>query len=163
LQAGALAINLSDVALDSLVQRIAERFRTQTSRHMIVVDFSENFPVILGDEDRLRQVFSNLISNAIKYSPAGGEIRITGRVRTDQVILCVQDQGPGIAVDDIPHVFDRFYRASDASRTTKGAGLGLYLARAVIEAHSGRIWVDPKPGDGARICFSLPRELEQKS
>jgi PAS domain S-box-containing protein len=158
LQAGVLSINLSDVAINALARRIAERFRTQTSSHNIVVDFPEPFPVLLGDEDRLAQVLSNLISNAIKYSSQGGEIRITGQARPEQVIICVQDQGPGIAADDIPHIFDRFYRASEASRTTKGAGLGLYLARAVVEAHGGHIWVDPKPGNGARICFSLPRD-----
>jgi signal transduction histidine kinase len=163
LQAGALAINLSDVALQVMAERIAQRFRTQSGAHAIVVDFPEDFPVILGDEDRLSQVLSNLISNAIKYSPHGGEIRISGRALPEQVVLCVSDQGPGIAVDDIPHVFDRFYRASEASRTTKGAGLGLYLARAVVEAHDGRIWVDPRPGSGARICFSLPRDAAQLS
>ena len=160
LQAGALSMNLSDVAMNVLAERIAERFRTQTNRHTIGVEFSDNFPVILGDEDRLGQVLSNLVSNAIKYSRSGGKIMISGQTRPKQVIICVRDDGPGIAVDDIPHIFDRFYRASDASKTTKGAGLGLYLARAVIEAHGGRIWVDPKPGDGARICFSLPRDTE---
>lgn len=158
LQAGALAINSSDVMVNNLSERIAERFRTQSAQHTIEVEFPDNFPVIMGDEDRLGQVLSNLISNAIKYSPGGGVIRIQGRTLPEQVVVCVSDQGPGIAVDDIPHIFDRFYRAVEASRTTKGAGLGLYLSRAVIEAHGGRIWVDPKPGDGARICFSLPRE-----
>lgn len=157
LQAGALAINESDVALNKLAERISERFRTQTSTHTITVDFPLDFPVVLADEDRISQVLSNLVSNAIKYSPDGGEIKITGKVMPEYVVICVSDQGPGIAPDDIPHVFDRFYRSSDATRKTKGAGLGLYLARAVIEAHRGRIWVDPKPGDGARICFSLPK------
>jgi PAS domain S-box-containing protein len=157
LQAGALAINPSDVALNQLAERNAERFRTQSSIHKISVDFPPDFPVVLADEDRISQVLSNLLSNALKYSPLGGEVRIEGQVHPKQVLVCVSDQGPGIAPGDIPHVFDRFYRSVDVSRSTKGAGLGLYLARAVIEAHGGRIWVDPKPGDGARICFSLPR------
>jgi K+-sensing histidine kinase KdpD len=159
LQAGALAINLSDLALDALTYRIAERFKTQTTVHTIKVDFPSDFPIILGDEDRIAQVLSNLISNAIKYSPKGCEIHIRGQARTKQVVVCVSDQGPGIATADLPYIFDRFYRSSETSRTTKGAGLGLYLARAVIEAHNGRIWVDPQSGDGARICFSLPREV----
>jgi len=157
LQAGGINLNLADLTLESFAEHLAERFRTQSSGHTLVVDFPPNFPVVLADEDRLGQVLSNLLSNAIKYSPEGGEIRISGQVRADQVIICVQDEGVGIAPGDIPHIFDRFYRAEEASRTTKGAGLGLYLTRAIVEAHGGRIWVDPRPGDGARICFSLPR------
>lgn len=162
LQAGALAINHSDVALDALAERIALKFSTQTDRHEILVDFPKGFPVIMADEDRLTQVLSNLLSNAIKYSSDGGEIRISGQNLPEQVIVCISDQGPGILPEDIPHVFDRFYRSSDASRTSKGAGLGLYLAKAVIEAHGGRIWVDPKPGVGARICFSLPKDVRRE-
>ena len=157
LQAGALSINQSDVALNNLTERLAERFRTQTSEHKLIVDFPNDFPVVMADEDRISQVLENLISNAIKYSPTGGEIHISGQVRLQLIVVCVSDQGAGIAPNDIPHIFDRFYRSSEAARKTKGAGLGLYLARAIIEAHHGRIWVDPKPGDGARICFSLPR------
>jgi signal transduction histidine kinase len=80
-----------------------------------------------------------------------------GQVHPQQVVICVSDQGSNCC-GDIPYIFDRFYRAQEASRTTKGAGLGLYLARAVVEAHGGRIWVDSKSGEGARICFSLPRD-----
>jgi signal transduction histidine kinase len=144
--------------MDTMAKKVAEKLQTQTTQHTIKVDFAEKFPIILGDEDRLIQVINNLIQNAIKYSPDGGDIIVSGQVRPTQVIICVRDEGPGIAIEDIPHIFDRFYRASEASKTTKGAGLGLYLTKAVIEAHKGRIWVDPKPGDGARICFSLPRD-----
>jgi len=157
LQAGGLSLNLADMEFGMFAERLAERFRTQTGKHSILVDIPQDFPVVVADDGRLGQVLSNLISNAIKYSPDGGEIRISGQLRADHVIICVQDEGPGIAPGDIPHVFDRFYRAEEASRTTKGAGLGLYLTRAIIEAHNGRIWVEPRPGDGARICFSLPR------
>ncbi|MFZ6028431.1 MAG: ATP-binding protein [Chloroflexota bacterium] len=156
LQAGGFKINLCDLSLPALARSAAERFRTQTGRHTITADFPEDFPVVLADEGRIYQVLSNLISNAIKYAPEG-EICISGSTRPDRVIVCVADQGPGISAEDLPHVFDRFYRAERASKTTKGAGLGLYLARAIVEAHHGRMWVDPQPGEGARICFSLPR------
>lgn len=159
LQANGFAIKRSDVQLADLARRVAERMQTQTSQHKVVVDFQPDFPVVLADENRIQQVLSNLVSNAIKYS-TDGEIRITGQVRPDVVILTVSDQGPGIASEDIPHIFDRFYRAPDMARQTKGAGLGLYLARAVVEAHGGRIWVDTEAGSGARICFSLPRQIE---
>ncbi len=157
LQAGGLTPNLADVSLPTLVGRLAERFRTQSQRHTIVVDFPEKFPVILADENRLSQLLSNLLSNAIKYAPEG-EIRISGETRPAQVIVTVCDQGPGIEAADLPHIFDRFYRSDKAVRKTKGAGLGLFLAKAIVEAHGGRIWVDPQPGSGARICFSLPRK-----
>jgi len=157
LQAGGLSLNLTDINLPNFVEKLAERFRPQASKHDILVEFPTDFPVVVADEERIGQVLSNLISNAIKYSPEGGEIRIRGHARPNLVVICIQDEGSGIAPGDIPHVFDRFYRADSAKRTTKGAGLGLYLTRAIIEAHGGRIWVDPKPERGARICFSLPR------
>jgi len=156
LQAGGLALKRTDVSLPNLAERLAQRFQTQTKKHTLKVDFPADCPVILADESRIEQVLSNLISNAIKYAPRG-EICISGQARSEQVILCVSDQGPGIDPHDMPHIFDRFYRAEGAVRKTKGAGLGLYLARAIVEAHGGRMWVDPKPGSGARICFSLPR------
>lgn len=159
LQANNLSIKRSDVFLSDLAHLIAQRMQTQTSQHTIVVDFPEDFPVVLADEHRINQVLTNLIGNAIKYSP-GGEIKVTGQFRPDIVIICVTDQGPGIAQSDIPHIFDRFYRSTDAVRNTKGVGLGLYLTRAIIEAHDGKIWVDPETGKGARICFLLPRPDE---
>jgi PAS domain S-box-containing protein len=158
LEAGVLSINASDVHLPTVVARVVERFKTQTTKHAFEVDFPEDFPVILADEDRIDQVLYNLVSNAVKYSSNGGKIYLTGSVRNDEVVVCVQDQGQGIAPGDIHHIFDRFYRAEAAQRKTKGAGLGLYLSRAVIEAHHGKIWADPRYNEGARICFSLPRQ-----
>ncbi len=156
LQAGGLSIVPADVSLPMLAERVAERFAQQSNKHMILADFPQNFPVISGDERRLEQVMSNLVSNALKYSP-GGEIRITGSVEPSHVTVCVSDQGPGIDARDLPHIFDRFYRSDRAVKQTKGAGLGLYLARAIVEAHGGRIWADSRADSGARICFSLPR------
>lgn len=158
LEAGVLPIHFTDLSLPTLSKRLAKRFQTQTQKHQIKVDFPDDFPVVLADEARISQVLYNLLSNAIKYSHKGGEIVISGEVKPDQVIIYVSDEGPGIGLGEIPHIFDRFYRAEDAQRKTAGAGLGLYLARAVIEAHNGAIWADPKHKNGARICFSLPRQ-----
>lgn len=160
LEAGVLAINATDFSLPKLVARTVERFKTQTEKHTFTVNFPDDFPVTMGDEDRIAQVMYNLVSNAVKYSPKGGEISISGEVRKDEVIVCVQDQGGGIAPGDIHYIFDRFYRADAAQKKTQGAGLGLYLARAVVEAHDGKIWADPRSTNGARICFSLPRIIE---
>jgi signal transduction histidine kinase len=155
LQGGGLALKLSEVLLPNIAARLAKRMQIQTDNHQIVVDFPPDFPIVLADEGRLEQVLSNLIGNAIKYATAG-VIRVSGQVRQENIIVCVSDEGPGIAPEDIPHIFDRFYRAPDMARQTKGAGLGLYLARAIIEAHNGGIWVDTVPGQGVRMCFSLP-------
>lgn len=157
LQAGGMQLNMTDISLYTMAVRLAKRFQTQTENHKIIVDLPENFPVVMADEVRIEQVLSNLLSNAIKYAP-GGEIHISGQNLSDQVIVCVSDAGPGIAPGDLPHIFDRFYRAPETSRKTKGAGLGLYLAQAIIEAHGGRIWADPKTTEGARVCFSLPKD-----
>ena len=156
LQAGGLSLSRADVSLPALAERVAERFKPQSQKHEIITDFPKKFPVILGDERRIEQVLANLVSNALKYAPQG-EIRISGSVRPEQIIVCVSDQGPGIDARDLPHIFDRFYRSTTAVKQTKGAGLGLYLARAIVEAHGGRMWTESKQDSGARICFSLPR------
>src|SRR3990172_439101 len=157
LQAGAMALDSSEVALDAIARRLVERFRIQSEHHSFELSFPSEFPIIAADEKRLTQVLSNLLSNAVKYSPAGGKVTIKGSLPPGEVVVCVSDEGAGIAREDAPRVFDRFYRSSEAARRTKGAGLGLFLAKAVVEAHGGRIWVDDQVERGARICFSLPR------
>lgn len=162
LQAGGFSLNLAEIKIDNLAREVVDRVQSQTDLHRILIQFPEDFPVIVGDQNRIEQVFFNLLENAVKYSPKGGEIRISGQIRSKQIIVCIQDQGSGIAREDLPHVFDRFYRADDVARNTQGAGLGLYLSRAIIEAHNGRIWVEPRTEIGTRICFSIPRENESE-
>jgi PAS domain S-box-containing protein len=158
LQAGGLKLNLGDVALDQMAQRLVEKFRTQTSQHVLSVDFPPTWPTVQADAARLEQVLSNLIGNAIKYSPTGGAVYVKGRVLPDEVIVSVSDEGIGIPVEEQDRIFERFYRVDDAlSRRTAGSGLGLYLAKAVIDAHGGRIWVESTPGHGASFSFALPR------
>mgnify|MGYP000524706954 CR=1 FL=1 len=159
LQAGAFKLEYTYVRMDRLAERMVEKFRTQTDKHLFVLDFPEDFPVVPGDEHRLEQVLSNLLSNAIKYSPMGGTIRVIGRADDEYVYVAVSDEGVGIPEDEQELIFDRFYRGkSPATKRTTGAGLGLYLCKAVVEAHGGRIWVESKPGQGATFVFTLPRE-----
>ena len=117
-------------------------------------------PSVSGDEARLAQVLTNLLTNAIKYSPEGGTIRVSGRVEPDVVVIAVSDEGIGIAPAEQTRVFDAFYRIDDApTRRTQGTGLGLYLAKAVVEAHGGRIWADSDgvQGQGTTMTLTVKR------
>ncbi|TET49068.1 MAG: GAF domain-containing sensor histidine kinase [Anaerolineales bacterium] len=158
LEAGALPLESSDTALDALARRVADRSRTQSEQHEIVVEFPDEFPLVQGDPVRLEQVLNNLVSNAIKYTPEGGRIEIRGRVKPSEVIVTVSDQGEGIAIEEQARVFERFYRgARERRRRTPGAGLGLYLAKAIVEAHGGKMKVKSSPGKGATFSFTVPR------
>jgi signal transduction histidine kinase len=95
----------------------------------------------------------------MKYSPEGGAIEISGRALPDEVIVTVSDQGVGIPFEEQPRVFERFFRGAwERRQRTPGAGLGLYLAKAVVEAHGGYIWVESDPGEGAAFSFAIPRQ-----
>jgi PAS domain S-box-containing protein len=159
LQVGALPLEMDQVAFDALAERVAGRFRTQTQVHEIVLRFPPDFPVVEGDPGRLEQVLNNLVSNAIKYSPDGGTIELSGRASPDEVVVTVSDQGVGVPFEEQPRVFDRFFRGvRERHQRTPGAGLGLYLAKAIVEAHFGRIWVESSPGEGSAFSFAIPRQ-----
>ena len=146
------------VSLDKLAESVVEQFRTQTEKHTFTTDFAPHFPAVPGDTERLRQVLNNLLNNAIKYSPRGGAIVVSGRALPDQVIISVQDEGIGVDPADHQRIFERFARVDNSSsRKTQGAGLGLYLVRAIVEAHQGHVWVESNMGEGAEFSFSLPR------
>ncbi len=161
LQAGNFNLEISDdVMLPRIMERVVQRFQTQTDDHTFAIHFPEDFPPIWGDERRLTQVMNNLISNAIKYSPEGGEIVIRGEVHPRHVTILVRDSGLGIAEQDQHKIFQKFSRLDNAlSRKTEGTGLGLYLTKAIIEAHNGRIWFHNNPdGPGTTFTLSLPRD-----
>jgi PAS domain S-box-containing protein len=158
LQAGGLKLQKSDVRLDQLAARLVDKFRTQTDKHLLSVDFPDDFPLVQADAARLEQVLSNLVDNALKYSPRGGTVRVAGRVLPSEVIISVSDEGIGIPLEEHARVFERFYRVDDTlSSRVQGSGLGLYLTKAVVEAHGGRVWVESQPGHGACFSFALPR------
>ena len=153
-----LTLNLSDVSLDHLVHRTLERFSNQTKSHEFLYEFPDDFPIIQADETRLRQVLDNLIGNAIKYSPEGGKIIVTGAADDRNVTVSVTDSGVGISKRDQERVFDRFFRVDGKlSRRTQGTGLGLYLAKAIVEAHHGAVGVDSVPDEGSTFYFTIPQ------
>ena len=105
------------------------------------------------DRERVLQVVSNLIGNAVQFAPHGGHVVVRARLGPEEARLEVQDDGPGIAPDDLPRVFDRFWK----SNSLRGTGLGLTIARGVVEAHAGKIWVESRVGEGSTFVFTLPR------
>jgi len=114
-------------------------------------------PVACVDRDRLTQVMGNLLTNALHYVPYGGHIRVETEAGSSQVVVSVVDDGPGVPPDDLPRLFERFWRADRArSRATGGTGLGLSIASHIVEAHGGRMWAEETPGGGLTVRFSLP-------
>ncbi len=120
----------------------------------IVTDWEDPLPEVQVDPERITQVVSNIVGNAIKFTPAGGEIHVSARSRAGDVAVAVADTGPGIPAEHLQHVFDRYWQLTKRHR---GAGLGLPIAKAIIEAHQGRIWVESSVGQGATFHFTLPR------
>jgi len=158
IQAGGLTVKPSYFMLPPLVEKLFAGFKLQTKDHRFEDDFSPDFPPIYADEERLKEVLSNLLSNAVKYSPSGGTITVGGRADGKWITVYVADTGVGIASHEQQNIFDRFYRIENSlTRTTQGAGLGLYLTRAIVEAHGGRIWVESTPGKGSLFIFTLPQ------
>ncbi len=169
LQSGTFKLNLTDeILLSKVASDTVLRLQNQTDQHTFSIQFSENFPVVNGDERRLTQVFNNLLSNAIKYSPDGGQIEISGQVHGDFVTVSVRDEGIGIPKHQQHRIFEKFSRLDNAlSRNTEGTGLGLYLTKAIIEAHGGRIWFsrnsdnDEQEEMGTTFTFSLPQNRSE--
>jgi signal transduction histidine kinase len=127
-----------------------------TLKHKLVEDFTETGK-IYADKDRIEQVVTNLISNAIKYMPSEGNIIISTSVQNNEVTVCVQDFGIGIATDKKDRVFEQFYRVSGSKQHTfPGLGLGLYISSEIIKREGGRMWVNSVEGKGSTFCFALP-------
>ncbi len=158
LQATGLRMEATTWMLPIMAQAVVRSFAVQSNgRFEFELRFPDDFPPVYADYERVRMVLTNLVSNAVKYSPEGGIIRIGG-FSDDTMAMCyVADQGIGIPPEEQQRIFERFYRIDNRlRRETQGSGLGLYLAKAIIEAHGGRIWVESQVGRGARFFFTLP-------
>ena len=158
-EAGQLHLDLVPVAPAELVTGMAEMFREAAREQDIELEqvIEPDLPTIQADPDRLRQVFANLLSNALRHTPAGGRITLAAASAGNAVRFSVSDTGPGLTPEEQAHVFERFWRADlSRSRDRGGSGLGLTIARYLVEAHGGEIGVESHTGEGARFWFTIP-------
>jgi signal transduction histidine kinase len=157
--AGQLRLHTALLGLEAFLREIVEAHRLQAQEQGVdlALGTSSTLPLVLADRDRLAQVMGNLLGNALRYVPPGGHITVRVAEQGQEVVVAVADDGPGVSPEDLPHLFERFWRGDPGRRrATGGSGLGLAIARHIIEAHSGRIWVEPTPGGGLTVAFTLP-------
>jgi two-component system OmpR family sensor kinase len=163
-ESGKLALNMQQVELDLLLTEVFQEM-TILAGSRVRVHLNEIDQVyVKGDRDRLKQVFINLVANAIQYTPQGGEVFLSLEKIGEQARIICRDTGPGIPAEDLPHIFERFYRA-EKSRTrgkTTGFGLGLSIANWIVERHGGRIEVESKEGKGTTFAIWLPVQMNSK-
>lgn len=164
IQAGRVAMRVGSVDVPQIAAEIVDQLSPRSPNHSLRVSFPRGFPVIRGDTDQLRRALFNLIQNAVKYSPAGGEVLIVGEVASPSTVLVrVIDQGVGIEPGEQERIFDRFHRSDNRlSRSTAGVGLGLYITRSIVQGHGGRIWAESAgAGRGSSFNMLLPVGSEQ--
>ncbi|MCL4426319.1 MAG: ATP-binding protein [Firmicutes bacterium] len=158
-EAGQLSLNLRPIAPEVTLGQTVETLRGAAASKGIELTLKTepDLPRIKADDDRFAQILFNLISNAVRYTPPGGSVRVRAKRSGSQLEVAIGDDGPGIAPTDLPHVFDRFYRADKSrARSSGGAGLGLAIARQLVRAQGGEIWVESQPGRGTTFFFTLP-------
>jgi len=163
IETGKAELKKEPVKINQLVDEVANQLSHQADRQKlsIVRELAADLPSIHADKDRVRQVIANLVHNAIKFTPAGGRITVTTRALKDSVVVDITDTGIGIPNEDLPRVFERFYKG-DKARTGEGTGMGLAIAKHVVEAHGGSIWVQSEEGKGSTFSFSLPFQAGSK-
>jgi two-component system, OmpR family, sensor histidine kinase BaeS len=157
--AGELQLEKADVDLPKLAQNVLNRFRTQADQQNVSLNFIqlEEIPIVTADPIRVEQILTNLISNALRFTPEQGKIALGICRENDMVKITVGDSGPGISEESLPYVFDRFYRADKArSRIEGGSGLGLAIARQLARAHKGDLTACNQKDGGAQFCLTLP-------
>ena len=158
LEAGRFKLNPQVFDLYEVVQRVAASFRSSSSKHQLLIQVPEVGLQVRADRDQIEQVLTNLVSNALKYSPEGGQVVIAGQARAHEVEIQVSDEGIGIPRAQLTRVFEKYYRGDSAvTKRVSGTGLGLYICKSIVEAHGGRVWVESEPGRGSTFHFSIPR------
>lgn len=150
-------LQMEAVDVGATAMQAARRLQAQADRAglELEVDIPAALPRVMGDRERLEQALVNLLHNAVKFTPPGGQVSLSAAVQGSEVVVSVADTGVGISEEDLPRVFERFYKA-DKARSGGGTGLGLAIVKHIVQAHHGRVWVESVEGEGATFRFSLP-------
>jgi signal transduction histidine kinase len=151
-----MKLNVEDVSVPSLLAQTAEMFQTAAAGKGVSLVIEDGDPTLAvkGDSERIMQVLGNVIGNALKFVPRGGNVLLKVERRETDVAFTIADSGPGIAQEDLDRLFEKFWQRRRTDR--RGVGLGLAIARGIVEAHGGRIWAESKPGSGSTFRFTLP-------
>jgi signal transduction histidine kinase len=157
MEAGRMTIHPERIDFNAVVGDVADRVRPNAPNHTLTLDLQSDLPQVQADRDRMTQVASNLLNNAVKYSPTGGRITVTTRADGDQLRLDVRDEGLGIPPDALETIFERFSRVdSQATRDIQGTGLGLPIVRQIVQLHGGKVWAESELGRGSVFHVVLP-------
>lgn len=154
---GLFNIEKRSCQFSDILDSIKTQLLVLPQQHRLLIKPDPDLPMVLADTARVGQVLTNLIANAVKYSPQGSDIIVNAQMHDDQLLVSVSDQGIGINPEELERIFAPFYQVErEQTRKRKGAGLGLFICRSIIEAHGGRIWVESTPGNGSKFSFTLP-------
>ncbi|MBW1721206.1 MAG: PAS domain-containing sensor histidine kinase [Deltaproteobacteria bacterium] len=158
LQTGKLKLNFETTSLDRELMELMETYQAKARQSGIKLEFQDDkiLPVVEADPNRLRRAFTNLLDNAFKYSTKGGTITLSTRETPKEIMITIRDNGQGIDPEDLPHIFEIFYRGKGANGK-EGSGVGLAIVKAIVEGHGGRVLVESEPGKGAAFTITLPK------
>ena len=173
MEAAEISLELHSVSLDKLVQKVLNKIEPLAEQRAITLQthFPPDLSPLCADSERLERVLLNLLDNAIKFTPEGGQIKVSASDQDTEMLVCVTDTGPGVPPTERERIFERFYQIDNSStREHRGTGLGLAICKHIVEMHRGRIWVE-QPGEhtagksrpGSRFCFTIPRDLAQQT
>ncbi len=156
-QANRLLLHAEPVSVARIIQDTVEEIKRRSSAHQFILDIPKKLPAVYADQLRLGRILYNLIDNAVKYSPQGGEVRVLVKPEEERLVIAVSDQGIGIAFSDQAKLFGPFQRLEESKlEGVRGLGLGLLVCRRLVETHGGRIWIESEPGKGSTFFFTLP-------
>ena len=157
IETGRTELRITPIDLNRLIEEAIAQMNPLVQRLQVIIatDLAANIPVVKADKDRIRQAVINLVHNAVKFNHPGGRVTVSTMSDQESVIVNISDTGIGISAEDLPHIFERFYKA-DKSRSKGGSGLGLAIAKHTVQAHGGKIWVQSEEGKGSTFSFSLP-------